>query len=274
MISEQRSRWFDRTTYQLMESAPLAKPIKNPDGTMRTTTTFTLKHAKQFGALPSVTYYIKETLAESGGLKDYWNNCLIRAMIEIPFKGKADDQLAYEEYKDAIIELASQHKIKAADRGKELHAAVSIWIEQQIEPQDPVAAKICEAYSSFFQKHEAEHIATEETLHRADLGIVGTPDQIIHCKNKKRKVIDLKTVEDIEKFRVPYDSWMIQEGAYSWLSESDPDTELWQAVACRKTGNVEFLMHNNPVQWRECAKHLYEVFVTIKGYDPRKFGKQ
>lgn len=274
MISEQRSRWFDRATYKLLEEAPLAKPVKNPDGTLRTTTAFTLRHAKKTGALPSVTYVIKDTLAESGGLKEYWNNCLIRAMAEMPFTGSLADELAFEEYKEKIVELASQHKIQAADRGKELHALLAVWIEQQAEPEDPVAARMCSCYSQFFEKHGAEKILTEATIHRPDLGVVGTPDQIILCKNGRRKVVDLKTVEDLEKFKAPYDSWMFQEGGYSWISESEPDTELWQAVACRKTGNVEFVMHENPIQYREGFKHLYEVWTIINQYDPRRWNNQ
>lgn len=253
----------------------MAKPVKNPDGTMRTTTAFTLRHARKTGALPSVTYVIKDTLAESGGLKDYWNNCLIKAMATRPYLGKIEDELAFEEYKEGIIELASQHKIQAADRGKELHAALAVWIEEQIEPKDdPVAQKMCECYSMFFEKHGAEKILTEETIHRKDLGIVGTPDQVVICRGGIRKIVDLKTVEDLEKFKTPYDSWMFQEGAYSWISESDPSSELWQAITCRKTGNIEFVMHDNPEQYREGFKHLYEVWTIINQYDPRMWNNQ
>jgi len=274
MISEARSRWFDREKFLLMEKAQLAKPVKNDDGTVRTTTAFTLRHAKKCGALPSVTYVIKNTLAESGGLKDYWNNCLIRAAIQKPFVGNPDDEAAYEEYKEALIELASQHKNQAADRGKEIHAAVATWIEQNLEPQDPVAAKVCACYSKFFEAKGVAKIETEKTIGRLDMGIVGTPDQVLILKDECRIILDLKTVEDIEKFRSPYDSWMFQEGGYSLITDSDPHTQLWQAVACRKTGHTEFIEHKNPVQYRDGFQHLYEVWTIINNYDPRRFAGQ
>jgi hypothetical protein len=41
-------------------------------------------------------------------------------------------------------------------------------------------------------------------------------------------------------------------------------------VGDRTTGDVRFLQHDDPDQWREAFKHLVEFVFLINGYDPRK----
>lgn len=269
MISERASRWFDRVTGELLETYPLKKPVKNEDGTMRTTTKFTLKHARLVGALPSVTFVIKETLNPGYGLADYWNNCMLKAAAAMPFKGEPGNQADFDEWANAVVAEASKHREQAADEGTAIHAAVAQYVEQQLIPPDPLHQKVCEQFDAWYKQQGITRIGTEERIVNQKYGIALATDQMCYAPNR-RIILDIKSVADIGKFTAPYDSWMFQEGGYEAGTESEPGTELWQAVVCRKTGEVDFIRHENDGEkWKKGFLHLYEVFVLVQGYDPR-----
>jgi len=265
-MSDTRARFYSRA-FDIMDQVPLAKPVKEKDGSMRTTKKPNITDARKLGLLPSVTTILDDVLAKGQSLMDWQMDQVLNACIDLPFnREKTEEEI--KAYKIMIVAKSEEYRNFTADRGKLLHALVSRWIASKVVPDDPAALKATGMIDSYLKGREIESVSTEEPLGSVVHGFAGTPD--INIKTKSgREIIDIKTTS-FKSFKKPYDSWKFQLAAYDILTESDPGTKLTQCVIDRDLGDCLFLEHERAEDWKKGFLSLFEVWTIINNYDPRK----
>jgi len=248
MRSERAGKWYDRAGNLVMEvpSADKKKMVKP-----------TIKHARKLGLLPSVTSVIQDTLASYSILEYAKRQVALAALVTPKQPDQTDD-----DYIALLLAKSEEHKDACADIGKAIHGDIENAFESGKEPVNPVSAR---AYRSLCERLGGEQVVSEQPLYDASLGIAGTPDIYTPIR-----LIDMKTT-DLSKFSEPHDSWKFQLGAYSNLLKR-PDIILEQAVIDRNTGEVKYVPYETMGGvWGAAFEHLFEVWIAIKEYDPRKW---
>ncbi len=265
MSNESRSaHWYHPETFQLVDQ------VASADG--KKMVTATLVHAKKYNYLPGVTTILK-ILAKGKGLDDYVANNIIRACYAVPFTGNIAVEAEFDSYKDLIMARAGEARDQAADRGKVLHAFLERWIEHKEVPDDPAGVCLIDRFKEWMDINGVSEVVSETAVGSIKLGYCGTPDVLCTKKDGTRIIIDLKTT-DLAKFKKPYDSWLLQLGAYKNIAiKTKAPYELVQAIADRESGDVRFIPYaeeEDQDMWCRGFSNLYEVWTIISGFDPRK----
>ena len=262
----------DKTRWYHPSSGEIVYEIMKADG--KGMTKPTLVHARKFGFLPSVTSVLK-ALAKSGGLDDWLINQRILACISNPFEGDVNDEARVKEYMAMINIKASEYGKDTADRGTYLHGEVSQWVrsEYQYVSPDPAGKNMCLEFGQYFAQNNVVTVSTETNIASPELGYAGTPDLFCVCQDGSEIVIDLKTADFEGKKLKPYESWLFQLGAYRNLKRAE-NARLVQAVGDRTHGDLVMMDHDESViNYSDAFNHLFEVWVALKKYDPRKFSE-
>lgn len=257
MSRSEFTSWASPDTLEPVEEVPSADGKKMVKAT--------LVHAKKLGLLPRTTSIISELTNFT--LVEYQKEECIKACIAFPFD-RPDEEEEKATYIKMIKAKADEFKNFAANRGKELHAQVSKWLEDNTQPEDAVGQAAILRIGEWLRSVEASKVTTELSMGSKAMGFAGTPDMVIETPTG-RIIADIKTTS-FKKFRKPYDSWMLQLGAYSILTESEPGTQLVSLVIDRDHGDTKVLPYDEPERWREAFQYLLEVWCRIKGHDPRK----
>lgn len=258
MASEQFGKFYDdnlRPIYQM------------PSADGKETVKVTIRQARKHGLMLSVSRILEEVA--DFDLVKWGKDQVAKACAEYPYDkpDKSEENMAA--YLALVKAKADEYRNFTADRGKELHAAVERYYRgEQVDRSDPAVDAAIAAFDEKFAEWGAESITNERAIGGRKFGVVGTPDLVVKCGDVLR-IVDFKTT-DLSKFTKPYVKWKLQLGAYDWLSGEVKGTEIWQAVGDRTTGDVRFLQHDDPDQWRQAFKHLVEFVFLINSYDPRK----
>lgn len=227
----------------------------------------TLVQAKKLGLLYSVSRILEE--AASFELIEWGKDQVARAAVEYPFDfpDKSEESLAA--YASLLKAKADEFRTSTADRGKEMHAAVERHFRgEAVDRTDPAIDRVLYEFEAKFGEWGAVSFQPERAIGGRKFGVVGTPDLPVECEDGILRIVDYKTT-DLSKFKLPYTKWKLQLGAYHWLTGDLPQTEIWQAVGDRTTGEVRFFRHEDADRWKNAFIHLYEYTVLITGYDPR-----
>jgi hypothetical protein len=259
MIKSEFTSWAWADTLEPVEEVPSADGKKMVKAT--------LTQARKLGLLPRTTSIISELTNFT--LVEYQKEECIKACIAFPFD-RPDEEEEIETYIRMIKAKADEFKNFTANRGKEIHAQVGKWLESGQDTDDGIGKAAILRIGQWLKSVEATKVTTEQSLGGKKFGFAGTPDMVVETPGG-RIIADIKTTS-FKKFRKPYDGWMLQLGAYSILTESDPSTQLVSLVIDRDFGDTKVLPYDEPERWREAFRHLFEVWVGIKGYDPRKDG--
>lgn len=248
-ISSEGGHWYRATGKGLAEpvyDVPLKKPVKEADGSIRTTTTPTVRHAREMGLLRSVTSVIK-MLANDGlnkwlldkALKFGYERAMMDAEISIdnalvfPFSmgnqpcgpdelkqrwfnsvsGRGDHLTRIERaLRSELAEAWERQRSEAPDRGTEMHAAIEKWITSGVMPEDdPQSKRACEELGKIAWKW----LNSEQSLGDARLGYGCRLDAIMMFETGDWKTVDFKTVQ---KPRLPYEAEVWQICANDMLS--------------------------------------------------------
>lgn len=267
-MADTKARFYDAKTLTIVTEVPLAKPVKEKDGTVRSMTKPTIKHARALGLLPSVTTILDEVLAKGQTLTDWQIDQVLDACINFPFNRDKNEE-EVKAYKSMIEAKAAEYRNFTADRGKLIHALVSNWIKTKTMPDDPAALNAVGHIGKYLTNARADKLATETTLGSVKAGFAGTPDIFVTTLDGTHIVIDLKTTS-FKSFTKPYDSWKFQLAAYDILTESEPGTKLVQCVIDRDIGDCLFLEHDRAEALKDGFKSLHNVWCIINNYDSRK----
>jgi len=204
----------------------------------------TLTHARKYGFMPSVTSIISDTHATSQSLIDWIVDQHVTACMTNPFEGNLADVEVADQYKGMIKAKANEYRDYTANRGKQIHMDVELWILSGCKalPFDPVSKEICCNLDKYFKDNDVTKIDPECSLFSSDLGFAGTPDIPCVCSDGAEIMIDLKTTS-FKSYRKPYDSWKFQLGGYRLLSKQT-NSRLVQAIGDRDHGDVIFEEYN------------------------------
>jgi hypothetical protein len=278
-MSEQ-GKWHHRVTLEEVTGVARTTVTKNKDGSDNLSRKPTVRDARKFGFLPSVTSIIRDVYAPNRQLTKWVRDSIIKATIKTPFPSIVDGKFdeAFERYAEQVQEVADEYKNATADRGKELHGIINRFIlGGEDKPDDPIGRAIIEQTKAYFASRGVISYTGEQPIGRADRGFAGTPD-IIAAKDGGIIIIDLKTTDLFDskgKQRMVdeddlYDEWKAQTGGYAILVDN-PNTSLVELVADRKTGKCVFIEYAETKLHSEMFMHMYELFVIKNKYDPRKF---
>ncbi len=211
-----------------------------------------------YGALESVTSVLK--LIHSFGLEDWKTVQIMLACKDIPF----DPEYTEESWFRVVKQKADAYAEMARTKGEEIHWDVQLGFGGKKCKTEVGENVYCNIFDWIVGRGIApDDITCEEPLGSKILGYAGTPD----LSDKKRLVLDLKTT-DLIKFRSPYETWMLQLGAYSLALGGG--REIWQVVADRNTGKCEFIQYEDTGKWENAWQSLLELWFAIKNYDPRR----
>jgi hypothetical protein len=257
-MSKEYTNWADPDTLESVEQ------VKSADG--KKMVSVTLTQARKHGLLPRTTSIISELTSYQ--IVEYQKEQCIRAAVAYPPDHPLDEEEAMVSYLKLIKAKADEFKNFTATRGKEIHGAVSKWLEGGGDSEDPVIQAIIRRLTEWLRSIGATEVKTEVSLGGRKFGFAGTPDMVIETP-AGRILADLKTTS-FKSFKKPYESWMLQLGGYHILTESEPGTKLVQVVADREYGDVRILDYDEPERWRDAFRHLFEMWTLLKGYDPRK----
>jgi len=262
MASEQRTKWYD-TDLTEVDSVLTAK---------ETPTTPTIRHARKMVLLPSVTSVIG--ILGSYSLEQWKIEQAIRSCVAFPFDGDETEENVLS-YIDSIKGKSVEYSEAQANRGKLMHAAVANWLMHKDEPEDPVNQEIAWRVEMYLKEAKATNISCERPFGSRELGYAGTPDISADIPGGII-ILDLKgtTTKNIAKlktFRSLYDSWKLQLGGYDGMfAASGHASQLVQVVADMDGGEPRFIEYEDPELWRAAFQHLFDIWCTIKSYDPRK----
>jgi len=281
-MSSDKNRYYDRNSLDLIETVERKSPVKNKDGSVDTRRKANIGDIKKIGGLPSVTSIIHDVYARSMKLNEYITSNLVKACLTTPFP-QMEDSSKFDEYfsryQEQVVEKASELAEAAAKRGKELHKYVNGWISHGERPEDPVAAKICDALKQYGEEYGIVEFGEEEHLGSAALGFAGSPD-ITGRTDKGIFIFDLKTTDirdkkgklKFVKFSDLYDEWKLQLCSYLLLVKEcrrEQDFTLVQLIADRNTGETAFIQYEGQEEWSRGFVCLLNLWVLKHGYDPR-----
>jgi len=284
--SEAQTRWYDRETGEIVDAVPLKKPvkIKNENGEVigeRQTTKPTLRHAREFGFLPSTTSVID--ILGSYQLEQWKIEQAIKQCIVVPYgewvvgfeRDESGDtpyqyyELSVEAYISTIMAKAVEYAEETADTGKAIHAGVEQFLMDGIIPDDPIILSVCEQIRDHIYKAgNPTLIDCEMSLASTELGYAGTPDIVVEYDDERWSIYDLKTT-DLEKFKSPYFKWKLQLGSYYGLVDKKEKTTLIQSVADRNVGTTIFIPYEIPKDLCDAFLSLLNVWIEEREYNPR-----
>jgi hypothetical protein len=262
---EAKTRWYDPELESPVNEIPSAKKDKMIAPTLR--------HARMFGYLPSITTITK--LKANWSLDNWIQDNIITTCASNKFTGNPENPTEIAEYIRAIKKLSSEYASNAADIGSFIHKEVELSIAHRQPPTLPAAVRVADRLRSWMEENGLHDATCEKSLCSKQLGYAGTPDLFAFDANNNPHVIDLKTVE-IEKFKEPHDSWKLQLGGCMGLlrenfTDLGTNPGLWQCVADRESGETIIIHHSDEMGWSKAFINLAEVYFISTGYDPREY---
>ena len=272
-FSEEACKFYRAVPLEPVYEVLLAKPKKETDGTVRTTTKATITHARKFGFLASLTQTIK--ILHSYTLEQWKLAQMAKACA---FNPCTKEELGNPDLLDAWIlrmtAKSEEYKDQRANRGKQLHADHHNWIMSGRTqwPEDPVSRAICEATQRMLDSWGAVEVKSEVSYGSRELGYAFTPDYTVVCADGRLVIPDLKTTK-LQGFKDPYDSWKMQLGGerlgFNKLGMHD-NAQLIQQVSDQETGETVFVEQEDPEGWASAYEKLFGVWCQLNKYDPRK----
>lgn len=182
----------------------------------------TIADARKHGWLPSVTEVLK--ILDKPFLTAWKLQHILEIALKNPIGSETEEQWILR-----VSELSKEYASLAADRGREIHAAIENCLPTGKTPDDPACARACAEIRSHYGDVE---ILCEQPF-VCNMGYAGTRDMVIPSL---RIVADIKTKE-AAKFDKPSWEMGLQLGAYSINS---PMCVLEQIIVDRDTGETLF----------------------------------
>lgn len=258
MASEQYGKYYGR------DLVPVYNTL-SADG--KKSVRVTLTHARKMGLLYSVSRVLEES--SDFDIVEWQKRQVALACMANPFSGDAQSQQEVENYVSFIAAKADEFRNATADRGKDIHKAIERHLKgEAVDRSDPAIDLSISAFEDKIGEWDVEDIQPERCVGGAKWGCCGQPDVVLKCAGGKVRIVDIKST-DLSKFKSPYTKWLLQLGAYHLFTEGT-DTELWQAVVDRNTGEVRFIRHEGADEWKRAFQHLFEYCCIVNNYDPRK----
>lgn len=224
-----------------------------------------VRHARKTGAFPSVTSIIE--MWPKPWLEPYIQRQMWQAAITTP----RQPQMTDDEFFDECLKWSEEHRLKAADRGTRIHRCI-----HGTQKPEPDIAPFFDAFVKWDNNEGGAPIWQEKTLVNSVWAYAGQADRLVE-KLDGVCLDDFKTSAVKDKSRPPfYDNYPIQLAAYrtAW---AQPGVKCRSIVINTLEPEAPYVRVWSPEEldegWHR-FKLCYEMFVSLKKYDPRKYPTQ
>ena len=181
--------------------------IEGVNGHERNTT---LRDARKYKLLPSVTGIDKDVLTNFGVTK-WYNGILLEAAWTLP----ASDKGEYDDFCDRVKADADQFGADAREFGSQIHRSIDEFHGDKFFRPEPELLPWFEKYKEWFDASIEEVISSERRVVNMKHGYAGTMDMLAkHINYDEPILIDFKTQNMRKDKPNYYDSWIRQLAAY------------------------------------------------------------
>ena len=170
------------------EGAVVAPPPTNKNG--KSTSRFYSVDDVPYGRVTSILNVIGKPALVPWAIRETTNK--MRAVMESSM-GTTIDTVWVEEALQAAKDYPDEARDAAADKGKDIHAAIDDFVTNGQWPSDDQITKCVLAYHEWSSTHPMEPIATEFTVWSPTEFYAGTIDEVCILPNGHYAVIDFKT---------------------------------------------------------------------------------
>jgi len=197
----------------------------------------TLADARKLGLYPSWSL-VKGSISNRG--LDRWK---VGKLLDAAWKLKTHT-MEEGDWKNEVYLQAQEDGENAAKLGTAIHAEIEAYIRTGVEPFNPNTADAAKAIGAWLKQFEgkpqAEVSRTNTIKAKAGTIDIWIPGQLI---------ADIKTQEDITKFRGCYETWGGQLAWYADILGELPDAvQLVNIIVDRNTGATKFC------RWGDCPE--------------------
>ncbi len=221
-----------------------------------------VRHARKEKALPSVTSVID--MWPKGWLEPYIKRQMWEATVTTPRTSAMGD----EEFWQACLKWADEHRDRAADRGTRIHHCIHISGRQP----EPDIAPFFDAFEKWNANEGGAVLWQEKTLVNVAGGYAGQADRLVETMDGLY-LDDFKTSAVKDKSKPPfYDNYPIQLAAYH-KALAQPGVQCRSIVINTLEAEAPYVRvwsESELFEGWERFKLCYEMFVSLKHYDPRK----
>ncbi len=269
-LASQAGHWYQRETGVAVYEVPMT----SKEGMRRTS----LKDARKLDLVPSVTTINKAMAAP--GLEIWKAEQLLQSALTLP-KQQGETLDAYAK---RVVEDSKQQGITAANRGKQLHAAIEDYIRGHIAPEWKEHLILLD---KTLEQHGIDiHAGQPEHSFAAQVGGLWYGGKIDYYRNQKDHflgdsiILDFKSKDKIEpKKQLVYEEHAMQIAAYGYgLFGRITSSKPWDWEAFRGLNvfvgvqDCEIRVHEHTP---EDLEHAFELFRSILDFWTRKnkFGK-
>ncbi len=220
-----------------------------------------VRHARKERAFPSVTSVIE--MWPKGWLEFYVKRQMWEAAITTPrAPGMTDD-----EFWEACLKWADEHRERAADRGTRIHRCI-----HGVQKPEPDIAPFFDAFEKWNANEGGAVLWQEKTLVNQVWCYAGQADRLVEMLDGEY-LDDFKTSAVKDKKKPPfYDNYPIQLAAYK-TALAKPGVKCRSIVINTLEPEAPYVRVWSREELEEGwnkFKLCYEMFVSFKNYDPRQ----
>lgn len=254
----------DSSHWYLLDGKPF-HTVPTADGTDTRPTT--VRDARKFGAVPSVTNVLAVIAKES--LSTWKINQAIITGLHNPKAAEEPE----DTYCKRISSMAMEQVFDAADLGKAIHAGIENFLRDGTKPDEAVMEYVDPVCRWILSKQIKVH-ACEKILVDAEHGYAGTADLLFKYGDAGQGcgVIDFKTrkSKEGEKMRA-WDTEPLQLAAYSntaWGRDALPNCQIANIlISTTEPGRFEVVKHAEPDKHFEAFLSALKLWRYMKKYD-------
>lgn len=197
-----------------------------------------IRHAMKHGWFPSVTGVTRQL--DKRGLTDWQIKQAILSATTLPrIPGEPDDA-----WVDRVLTDKDAEGWAAAERGKQIHAAIALYFTRFILLPGDVEARAIKEIEHFYRSIGLNNPQHEKIIVNDRLGLAGTID--CYDQNEENRIItDYKTIATLVKYGGPREEWSYQLGGYCLLLSTDdrppylPDDQQYSIIIARDSGEIK-----------------------------------
>lgn len=173
----------------------------------------TIRDAKKYGWLPSVTTVLRGGLPTSQGLVIWKAQKLVEQALTMERLPDESD----EDFIKRLQDEAAREEAYAPDLGTDVHRLIDDYLQGRMVSGSREAMAVFEIFKHWIDANVADVLLTETTITETTWGYAGQVDAVLRLKDGREGLFDWKTqgTKGTGKIKVRKD-WQYQMGAYEY----------------------------------------------------------
>lgn len=223
----------------------------------------TLREAREFGLLPSVTTIL--SVVAKPELINWIVSNSIMAALTLP---RVPDE-PLEVFAKRVVEDADTQRDKAADFGIRIHDAIEAWLVRNEVPAEDLKPFVHPALLWLDANILDLNIQAETIVGCPIIGIAGRLDLVANLRNIGPAVVDFKTqrVRDTAAF---YPEFPLQLCAYRQILGDKNLALVSVVIDSGKPSEPHIKVWENPDQYWPLFEAAFTLWRYLKNFDPRR----